>query len=329
MKQYHALVQRILDEGIDVSGDRSGVGTRLLPGISMKFDLTKGFPLITARKINIDKTMHELMWFIRGDENVEYLRQYKVPFWEKWTSPRTNTVGPMYPYIWRSLEVVSYRMMHDLHGLMYRQEVVTHIDQFKELIEGLAKDPYSRRYYLSNVNLGMRPDPSLSPIENIHHERMALDTCHREFFCIVTPLTLEQQAHIAKTRAAEEKDIPEDQRLPIPTMGLHTVLTMRSNDVMIGMPHNIAQYAALNHLLCALLNMAPLSHTHQAANAHIYSTHLKQAEEYLKRPYSEILPQFYISPYRHNTQSILKDGTFDYQLTDYHPQETMSFSLEG
>ncbi len=147
MKQYQELLQHLLTNGTQKS-DRTGTGTRSVFGYQMRFDLSQGFPLLTTKKLHTKSIIHELLWFLKGDTNIQYLKENGVRIWDEWADENGN-LGPVYGYQWRS----------------WPNPDGTHTDQIKNLIEGLKKNPDSRRHIVSAWN------PSFI-------EQMALPPCH-------------------------------------------------------------------------------------------------------------------------------------------------------
>ena len=147
MRQYLDLMQRILDEGAP-QDDRTGTGTLSLFGAQLRFDLAEGFPLLTTKKLHLRSIIVELLWFLRGDTNVRWLQERKVGIWDEWADA-DGDLGPVYGKQWRDWETADGR----------------HIDQIKELIALIRRDPSSRRQIVTAWNPG-------------EIERMALAPCH-------------------------------------------------------------------------------------------------------------------------------------------------------
>jgi thymidylate synthase len=150
MQQYHQLLHHILDHGVRKS-DRTGTGTISTFGYQMRFNLQEGFPLVTTKKVHLRSIIHELLWFLKGDTNIAYLKEQGVSIWDEWADEHGN-LGPVYGYQWRSWPTADGR----------------HIDQISHLIDQIKKNPDSRRLMVSAWNVG--------EIEN-----MALPPCHTFF----------------------------------------------------------------------------------------------------------------------------------------------------
>ncbi len=145
MQQYLNLLQHILDTGADKS-DRTGTGTRSVFGYQMRFDLNKGFPLVTTKKCHLKSIIYELLWFIKGDTNIKYLNDNKVSIWNEWADEDGN-LGPVYGKQWRSWEGAD-----DVE-----------IDQLKDVIHQLKNNPDSRRIIISAWNVADLPKMKLMP----------------------------------------------------------------------------------------------------------------------------------------------------------------------
>lgn len=147
MKQYHDLLKHLLESGTKKS-DRTGTGTLSVFGHQMRFNLQDGFPLVTTKKLHTKSIIHELLWFLKGETNIAYLKENGVRIWDEWADEDGN-LGPVYGYQWRS----------------WPNPDGTHTDQIKNLIDGLKKNPDSRRHIVSAWN------PSFI-------DQMALPPCH-------------------------------------------------------------------------------------------------------------------------------------------------------
>lgn len=150
MQQYLDLMNHILAEGVDKS-DRTGTGTRSVFGYQMRFDLSKGFPLVTTKKCHMRSIIHELLWFLKGDTNIAYLRDNKVSIWDEWAD-EYGDLGPVYGAQWRSWPTQSGEA----------------IDQISQVIAQIKSQPDSRRLIVSAWNVG-------------ELDKMALAPCHAFF----------------------------------------------------------------------------------------------------------------------------------------------------
>jgi thymidylate synthase len=150
MKNYQLLMQEILDNGL-VKADRTGTGTKSIFGYQMRFDLQKGFPLVTTKKVHLRSIIHELLWFLKGDTNIKYLKDNNVSIWDEWADTDGN-LGPVYGKQWRSWQTPDGRT----------------IDQISKVIESIKTNPNSRRHLVVAFN------PS-------DVDQMALPPCHAFF----------------------------------------------------------------------------------------------------------------------------------------------------
>jgi thymidylate synthase len=147
MKQYHDLLQHLLDQGVKKS-DRTGTGTLSVFGYQMRFDLAQGFPLLTTKKLHTKSIIHELLWFLQGATNIAYLKENGVSIWDEWAD-ENGDLGPVYGYQWRS----------------WPNPDGSSTDQIQKLIDGIRKNPDGRRHIVSAWN------PSFI-------DQMALPPCH-------------------------------------------------------------------------------------------------------------------------------------------------------
>lgn len=145
MQQYHTLLKHIIANGT-IKTDRTGTGTTSVFGYQMRFNLQDGFPLVTTKKVHIKSIIHELLWFIKGDTNIKYLKDNGVGIWDEWAN-ENGDLGPVYGKQWRSWTTPEGKV----------------IDQLKEVIETLKKSPDSRRIMISAWNVGELSEMALMP----------------------------------------------------------------------------------------------------------------------------------------------------------------------
>ena len=150
MKQYLNLIEKVMNEGV-IKEDRTGTGTKSIFGYQMRFDLSKGFPCVTTKKLHMKSIIHELLWFLKGDTNIKYLKENGVSIWDEWAD-ENGDLGNVYGYQWRSWPTPDGK----------------HIDQIKNVIDTLKANPNSRRIIVSAWNVG-------------EIEKMALPPCHAFF----------------------------------------------------------------------------------------------------------------------------------------------------
>jgi len=150
MKQYLNLIEKVMNEGV-LKEDRTGTGTKSIFGHQMRFDLSKGFPCVTTKKLHMKSIVHELLWFLKGDTNIKYLKENGVRIWDEWADENGN-LGNVYGYQWRSWPTPDGE----------------HIDQIKNVIDTLKANPNSRRIIVSAWNVG-------------EIDKMALPPCHAFF----------------------------------------------------------------------------------------------------------------------------------------------------
>ena len=160
MQQYLTLLDHILKNGVQ-KGDRTGTGTLSCFGYQMRFDLSEGFPCLTTKKLHLKSIIHELLWFIKGDTNITYLKENGVNIWNGWANDNGD-LGPVYGYQWRNWNGEG-------------------IDQLSDLIEQIKVNPNSRRLMISAWNPSVLPDTSVSFAENVANGKAALPPCHAFF----------------------------------------------------------------------------------------------------------------------------------------------------
>lgn len=166
MKQYHDLVRHVMENG-HLKSDRTGTGTKSVFGYQMRFDLSDGFPMVTTKKLHLKSIIHELLWFLKGETNIEYLKENNVKIWDAWAD-ENGDLGPVYGHQWRNWN-------ND------------EIDQIKDVIETLKANPDSRRMLVTAWNPSVLPDTSISFSENVANGKAALPPCHAFFQFYVAP----------------------------------------------------------------------------------------------------------------------------------------------
>ncbi|ECD5042732.1 thymidylate synthase [Salmonella enterica subsp. enterica serovar Braenderup] len=338
MKQYLALMQDILDNGV-VKKDRTGVGTLSVFGRQLRFDLKEGFPLVTTKKVHLKSIIHELLWFLNGDTNVKYLQENGVKIWNAWGDEEGN-LGPVYGKQWREWRDCKVVECHDVRrtqqlmqrGYKYignmKEDGTTYLvyekahDQISKVIQQLREDPDSRRIIVSAWNV-----PDL--------DDMALNPCHNYFQFYTTEMTLLERLDWYEVKEPEKfanaplinhEDIDNEERLHetldregIPRRKLSCFFLMRSNDVFLGLPFNIASYAMLTHAIAQQLNMVPDELVYSGVDVHLYSNHLEQAKLQLTRePYP--LPKLVI---KRKPDSIFDYKYEDFELVGYQSHDTI------
>jgi thymidylate synthase len=251
MRTYLDALQHILDNGAD-RGDRTGTGTRSVFGLQMRFDLSKGFPLVTTKKMFTKGIFHELLWFLSGDTNIAYLVKNGVHIWDEWPykeyrlasergevlameqtdfiakigedpdfAEKWGSIGPGYGFQWRNFNGEG-------------------IDQIKNLVEGIKRNPESRRHLVVTYN----------PVQA---EKMLLPPCHSMF-----------QFYVANGKVSCQ-------------------MYQRSADMFLGVPFNIASYALLTVMVAQVTGLQPGEFIHVIGDAHIYHNHFDQVKLQLSR----------------------------------------------
>ena len=283
MEQYLNLLKEIKDKGVK-KHDRTGTGTISIFGHQMRFNLQDGFPLVTTKKVNFDSILHELLWFVKGETNIEYLVQNKVNIWNEWPFKswleKTNQLDDieMHSIEWKEklsefvgliqtdkIFAQKYGELGPVYGKQWRD--FEGVDQLKLVIDDIKNNPDSRRHIVSAWN------PKEIPIMI----ESGLPPCHTLF-----------QFYVSEGK-------------------LSCQLYQRSADVFLGVPYNIASYALLTCMIASVTDLQPGDFVHSLGDTHIYLNHLNQVEEQLTRkPYS--LPQLKISS---------KPSLFEYKYEDF------------
>jgi thymidylate synthase len=279
-QQYLALLKHIKENGSQKT-DRTGTGTKSIFGHQMRHDLSKGFPLLTTKKLHLKSIIYELLWFLNGDTNIKYLKDHDVKIWDEWADENGN-LGPVYGKQWRSwdnmvfvkAEPISLDTDGDALTLPPGEWKNKPIDQISDLIEQIKKTPDSRRLMISAWNVADLP-------------KMALMPCHCLF-----------QFYIVEGK-------------------LSCQLYQRSADVFLGVPFNIASYALFTMMIAQITGYQPGEFIHTFGDVHIYNNHFEQVDTQLERePFP--LPTMTINP---GVKSIFDFTFEDFTLENYqsHP----------
>lgn len=242
MKQYHDLVERVLSNGIRKE-NRTGTPTISSFAEFYKVDLAEGFPLITTKKVNFRSVLLELLWYLRGENHIRWLRdENNVHIWDAWAK-EDGYVGPIYPVMWRRFPYTDYEQIgfDGNAGLISSEYLVQkEFDQIQYVIDELKSNPMSRRIVVSAWHPGLL-------------KQMALPPCHVMFIFNVTGDRL--NCH----------------------------LTQRSGDIALGIPFNLACYSALTSMIAKEVGLKPGFFAHTIVDAHIYENHVDGLKEQLKR----------------------------------------------
>lgn len=282
MHNYQALGQKILLDG-STKNDRTGTGTLSLFGETLRFDLSKGFPLLTTKRLSFRLIAEELFWMLRGSTNVKELQERKVHIWDEWAD-KDGELGPVYGAQWRAWQRIS-----NPFSAGYRsKEPGLIVDQLAVLTDGLKKNPDGRRHIVSAWNVS-------------ELEQMKLPPCHCFFQCYVAP------AYEAMS-FAEERTNPPRPRLSL-------ILHQRSADYFLGVPFNIASYALLTHMLAQVCGYEVGEFVHNFGDVHIYLNHRGQMTELLSRE-PRALPQLVLNS---RVDSIDAFTYADLELKGYDP----------
>ncbi|QXD15080.1 thymidylate synthase [Rhodocaloribacter litoris] len=289
MQPYLDLLRLVRTHGVRRE-DRTGTGTRSVFGYQMRFDLSRGFPLVTTKRVWFRGLAQELLWFLSGETNIRPLVREGISIWTDWPLKRYleqtgQAVPPSDSPAWAALKAdfeariredeafaVRYGDLGPVYGRQWR--AFGGVDQIARLVDQLRTNPESRRHIVSAWNAA-------------EIDRMALPPCHMMFQCYVAEGRLSCQLYV------------------------------RSNDLFLGAPFNIAQYALLVHMLAQQCDLIPGELIYTIGDAHIYENHLDQVDEQLGRePYP--LPTLRL---RRRPPSIFDYVYEDFELLDYrhHP----------
>lgn len=256
-EQYLAMLNAIKHVGV-FKGDRTGTGTQDLFGYQLRMDLSKGFPLLTTKKMFTRGIFEELLWFMRGETNVKALQDKKVKIWDDWATAEQTAkfnrhdgdLGPIYGHQWRNFgaTIDPYAGHTDDGNKWVPAYMNDGVDQLQNALDMLRNSPWSRRIIVTGWN----------PKEAT---QVALPPCHTMFQFSVRP---------------DENDIKKPKYLDCQ-------LYQRSSDVFLGVPFNIASYALLTHIMAGLAGLEPGNFVHTFGSVHIYNNHREQVDTQLSR----------------------------------------------
>lgn len=320
MKTYLDGMQDVLGNGHD-HADRTGVGRRSVFGRQYRFDLQKGFPLVTTKKVNIKNIIIETLWFLSGSQRALDLEEQGVNIWKQWTPTQDDATAFIEKIKlikdvagvdkacqlagasdWESaLRIIRRRVgrIGPLYGAVWRGNYDIGNgqyapDQIKDLIRNLKTKPFHSRHCVTAWIPHLLPDSDYSPIENVLMGKGALAPCHCFFQCFVTP---------------PEKDGG--------ALRLSLNINCRSQDTPIGAPYNIAQYAMLLLMLAQVTDMVPHELIMTVGDQHVYTDQIDLAYEQIQRePYE--LPTLLLNP---DVEDIDSFKLEDFELLGYqhHP----------
>lgn len=279
-KEYLDIMCDILHNG-HTKGDRTGTGTKSLFSREIRHNMRDGFPLLTTKKLYTKGIIHELLWFLKGDTNIKYLKDNKTRIWDEWAD-KDGDLGPVYGKQWVNWGgTIETKFGPEKDALGHLEKhVIQHrgINQIQNAVDLLKKDPDSRRIMVNAWNVGELDDMALMP-------------CHYGFQLYTRELSLEERVAIWDAEHLHTVK-PEDMLDPldldgnnIPTREVSLKWTQRSADYLLGVPYNIASYAFLLEMFAQQTNMVAGELIGSFGDVHLYNNHIKYAEEQLERDY--------------------------------------------
>ena len=347
-KQYNELLSTILEHGVDKS-DRTGTGTKSIFGYTIRHNMKEGFPLLTTKKMAVKTMMTELKWFLKGDTNIKYLVDNGCNIWNgdafknyisktneyKGNWPDTmdefieriktddefakiwGELGPVYGAQWRGWFQEGEQVFEGDTLQVYNEKSV---DQIKNLLEQLKRNPDSRRLMVSAWNVG-------------ELDLMTLPPCHYGFQIYTRLLTdkeryeywFENNYETGMERYFDPKNLPDfdDKRHePTPKRAISLMWNQRSVDTFLGLPFNISSYATLLMLIAKEVHMIPDQLIGNLGDVHLYQNHLNQAKEQIKR-------EGYDLPHINFKGVNLLGGEFNYELINYNYKPTIKAPLSN
>ncbi|MBA1278838.1 thymidylate synthase [Stutzerimonas stutzeri] len=235
MKAYQDLLADVLENGVQ-KGDRTGTGTLSVFGRQFRHNLEDGFPLLTTKKLHFKSIINEMIWFLNGDTNTNWLKEHGVSIWNEWAT-EDGDLGPIYGKQWTAWPTQDGKS----------------INQIDYVIHTLKTNPNSRRILFHGWNVEYLPDEKLSPQENAKNGKMALPPCH-----------LLYQFYVANNK-------------------LSAHLYIRSSDLLLGNPYNLAGASFLTHMLAQQCDLGVGEVVVTMGDAHIYLNHIEQVKLQLTR----------------------------------------------
>ena len=344
-EQYLSLLSDVYHLGV-YSKNRTGVNTYKIWGAQLYIDLTEGFPLLTTKKMHWKSVVHELLWMIKGDTNIQYLLKNGVTFWTEWpfqkylnsgdeTQPlihdqksfeekiinddefanKWGSIGRCgYGGLWRNYPVTTNPIGYVRENYMEVKGWEVQVeDQLTKVIDDLKNNPDSRRIIIS----------AWHPFYSNNKEHALLPACHNYIQFGTEELTIEERIKFIADRHEKDisyfknfTDLQLDER-NIPRYRLNCYFNMRSNDVPLGLPYNVAFYALFTHLVAHCVNMIPNQLVYSGADVHIYENQIDGIKEQLTRTPNNI-PKLVIKP---ECPTNIFDIKFDHvEIVDYNPQ---------
>jgi len=347
--QYQNLLMTILTHGRE-KGDRTGTGTKSIFGYTIRHNMNQGFPLLTTKRMAIKALMTELKWFLKGDTNIKYLVENNCNIWngdayrhyqfmnalatdvdfismdEFVDKIKTDDefcemygdLGPVYGKQWRKWD----KYDHQLISKESFPNVKSSVDQIANLIEQLKTNPDSRRLMVNAWNVG-------------DIDKMVLPPCHYGFQVYTRELSKDERMDYwfknnkpnrdvcdSVDESSEEEQHKYFDSANVPKRAISLMWNQRSVDTFLGLPFNIASYATLLMLIADEVNMIPEDLIGNLGDVHLYSNHIEQAKEQLKRePYP--LPKLEI------TNCDIMNGEFDYEIINYQYHPTIKAPLSN
>jgi len=297
---YNNLLEKILKNG-EEKNDRTDTGTLSLFGEQIKHKMEEGFPLLTTKKIHTKSIIHELLWFLKGDTNIEYLQNNGVTIWDEWCD-ENGDLGPIYGKQWTNWGGwfgESHGNSDGTLGVHFKG-----INQIQQCIDLLRSDPDSRRIMVNAWNVGDLKDMKLPP-------------CHYGFQLYSRKLTLDERARYYETNfkgfLGEDKTHSKLDYLRMPSREISLMWNQRSVDTFLGLPFNIACYGFLLHMFAQQVNMIPGELIGNLGDVHIYNTHIKYVEEQVIRDIDKDSPYLKLK----KSESIFDYAYDDFEILNY------------